>query len=198
MGREELKKALVVEAEERTRALWAAAEAEIDALRDQVALQREEQEAREARQLETAVTDLRAACRQQALDAERQTVLQAESDLAERMQALATTLLPRLVAADRRTWLTRLVVELPDHPWEEVHVRPEDLEIAKGLFPGAEAVPQETMAGGVVVTADAGRIRVDNSLEKRLERRWPEILPLLFTEIRRKVSEDDDPSATTT
>ncbi len=198
MGQDELKKALVVEAEERIRTFWSAAEAELDTLRDQVALQREEQDARTARQLAAAVADLRASCRQQALDEERRTVLQAESDLAERMLSLAGTLLPQMIAADRKVWLTRLAEELPIHPWEEVHVSPEDLDAAAELFPGAQVSPVETLAGGVIVTAGGGNIRIDNSLEKRLERRWLEILPLLFAEIRRKVSEDDDASATTT
>ncbi len=198
MGKDELKKALIDEAEEHIRALWAAAEAEIDGLRGQVALQREEQAAKTARQLEKAVAELRTACHQQAVEEERRAILEAETDLAERMLGLARTLLPQMIAANRGFWLKCLVEELPDHPWEEVRVSPSDLDQAVELFPDAQVIPEEALAGGVIVTAGGGRLRVDNSLEKRLERRWPEILPTLFAEIRRKVAEDDDTPATTT
>ena len=198
MGKDELKKALADEAEERIRALWAVAETEIDGLRGQVALQREEQAAKSARQLDKAVAELRTACHQQALEEGRRAILEAETDLAERMLGVARTLLPQMIAAKRSTWLKCLAEELPDHPWEEVRVSPADLDQAVELFPGAQVIPEEALAGGVIVTAGGGRLRVDNSLEKRLERRWPEILPMLFAEIRRKAAEDDNTPATTT
>jgi V/A-type H+-transporting ATPase subunit E len=35
------------------------------------------------------------------------------------------------------------------------------------------------------VIAEGGRVRVDNTLEKRLERAWPELLPRLLNAILR-------------
>jgi vacuolar-type H+-ATPase subunit E/Vma4 len=47
-------------------------------------------------------------------------------------------------------------------------------------------VPDDTVSGGLEVTGDAGRICIDNTLEKRLERGWQDLLPILVSAIRRE------------
>ncbi len=63
------------------------------------------------------------------------------------------------------------------------------------LFPGAKIVSDGTVSGGLEVMGEAGRICIDNTLEKRLERGWQGLLPKLINavclEIRRDAGAED-------
>lgn len=111
----------------------------------------------------------------------RQQRLEAESRLAGRLRTLAAELLPELACASA-TCLTRLAAELPRLAWQEVRVHPRDRDAAQRLFPEAGIVEDATLCGGLAVTTPAGRIHIDNTLEKRLERLWDDLLPLLVTD----------------
>ncbi len=67
-------------------------------------------------------------------------------------------------------------------------MNPADIGLAKRHFPGAEIVPDETISGGMDATAEDGAIRVMNTFEKRLERAWREMLPLLIKDVYQEVS----------
>jgi len=77
---------------------------------------------------------------------------------------------------------SRLAAELPPIAWETLRVNPADAEVATRLFPRARIVPDSAICGGMEALAEEGRIRVINTLEKRLERVWPELLPALIEE----------------
>lgn len=182
MGSEELLAALRSEAEEKTRIIKLDADAEAARLKDEAA-------ARLARlgvtfQQEQART---IAAENSAILAEagrtaRRTRLAAAEKLAERLYKLAHGLLPRLRGQDYPRVFNRLAAELPPLQWEALRVNPMDAELAAHLFPTAEIVPDTAISGGMEALADGGRIRIINTLEKRLERGWPELLPVLIEE----------------
>jgi V/A-type H+-transporting ATPase subunit E len=107
---------------------------------------------------------------------------------AERLYRLALGLLPHLRERDYPGMFSRLAAELPPAAWETVRVNPADGELAGYLFPTALIEPDPAISGGMEALAGGGRIRVVNTLEKRLERGWPELLPDLLGEAERCVS----------
>jgi V/A-type H+-transporting ATPase subunit E len=61
-------------------------------------------------------------------------------------------------------------------------VSPQDLALARLHFPGAEIQGDPAIGGGFAATGDGGSYQVVNTLERRLERVWPLVLPLLLRE----------------
>jgi V/A-type H+-transporting ATPase subunit E len=103
--------------------------------------------------------------------------------LAERLQEVARRLLPRLRTADYLALFDWLVAELPPADWASVRVNPADGELAAAAFPATRLVVDPAIAGGLEVLAEEGRIQVTNTLEKRLERAWPGLLPALLGDL---------------
>jgi V/A-type H+-transporting ATPase subunit E len=114
---------------------------------------------------------------------ERLTRLAAENKLAERLHAMARSSLPQLRNREYDRTFSLLAAELPASAWETVRVNPADTERATGLFAAATIMADGSISGGMESTAAGGRLRIVNTLEKRLERGWPELLPELFREI---------------
>ena len=108
--------------------------------------------------------------------------LAAQERLAERLHGLARRLTCRLRDDDYPAVFARLAAELPPVAWEEVRVNPADAELTRPFFPGAQVVADNGICGGLAARAAGGRIEVVNTLETRLERGWPELLPLLLRE----------------
>lgn len=63
-----------------------------------------------------------------------------------------------------------------------MRVNPADGERAAVLFPGARIETDPAISGGMEAITEGGRMRVVNTLEKRLARGWPDILPHLLAE----------------
>lgn len=99
--------------------------------------------------------------------------------LAERLRMLAGVELIRLrdTAADRL--FDALARELPQRRWQRVRVNPADAAVAARHFPGAAVDADPAVSGGMAVECEDGRIRIDNTLETRLEIAWPDVLPRL-------------------
>ena len=87
-----------------------------------------------------------------------------------------------------------LAEEIPDCHWQRIIVNPRDKAAAGVRFPAAEVLVDPGISGGLEVQSADDRIRIINSLEKRLEHLWPELLPDLFIEIR-PLAGDDEPFA---
>jgi len=103
--------------------------------------------------------------------------------LSERLAALAAGMLDRIRDQDYEAVFAALAGEMPAVSWERVRVNPLDMELARAAFPGVEVGEDPAITGGFVASADSERYLVDNTLERRLERAWPVILPLLIGEI---------------
>ena len=118
-------------------------------------------------------------------DRKRQLLLQAEQRLAARLKKQAEQLLDRLRDQEYDHVFKKLVAELPERKWEQVRVNPADVILARTCLPQVPVEPDTTITGGLVAAADRETVQVDNTLEKRLEKIWPELLPEMVGEIYR-------------
>lgn len=183
MGHDELLAAIRRKGEEQAAALRARTEEEIAALRAAAAERRDALQREHEHRL-AAVTAERH--RDLVAEARRQGALirlRGEHDLALRLKGLARSCLGAL---RDDALLERLAGELPPASWATVRVAPVDASRAAGLFPGATIEADPAITGGLVaVTSDDG-LTVVNTLESRLEKGWPDLLPRLFADLRGK------------
>jgi V/A-type H+/Na+-transporting ATPase subunit E len=188
MGSEELLAALRSEAEEKRRIIRQEAAAEAALLNDEAAARlarlREGFQQEQARAIAAQESAILAEAERKA----RRIRLAAAGNIAQRLYVLAQGLLPRLRGTDDPGMFSRLAAELPPVEWEALRVNPTDAEMAAHLFPRARIVLDSAICGGMEALAEEGRIRVINSLEKRLERGWPELLPVLIEETEQCVN----------
>ena len=103
--------------------------------------------------------------------------------LSERLYALAFGKLVQLRQQDYESVFAELVREVPAIAWEKVQVSPLDKELAISSFPGAEIESDPAIIGGYLASGEGGTYRVVNTLERRLEKGWPVILPFILKEI---------------
>ncbi len=118
----------------------------------------------------------------------RRVRLGAEKALSDRLYSIAHSSLHLLRDNGYPAVFEKLALELPPLPWELVRVNPADVGLARKYFPGAEIIPVENITGGVDATVADSTVRVINTLEKRLERAWSELIPLLVKDVYREVS----------
>jgi vacuolar-type H+-ATPase subunit E/Vma4 len=186
--------ALQRKAAEDVEALWRDARAEADRLRLEAARGIEEQRRAAAEQAAAAAGRLARAVAAQAERDVRDSRTDAASALATRLYGLARAELPRLAAERRGTLFAALTAELPSLAWQKLRVNPADESAARRQFPQAEVDGDPTVAGGVDAEADSGRIRVNNTLDARLETAWPDILPGLIASILTESADHGTPA----
>jgi vacuolar-type H+-ATPase subunit E/Vma4 len=176
---EELRRKAVEDSE----ALWRDARAEAGNCRLEAAREIEDRRSAVAAQAAATALRLEEAAAAGAQREVREMLARATSALADRLHGLARVELARLHHAGAGGSFEALAAELPHRTWERVCVGPADLEVARRMFPQAEIVCDARIAGGMEAQDEAGRIRVSNTLETRLESAWPDILPGLVAEI---------------
>jgi V/A-type H+-transporting ATPase subunit E len=150
--------------------------AEMQALRDNYARRRAEAVAAEEGRL---VADSRR-------QAER-IRLYAEAALMERLYGVARDSLAELRDERYAGQFACLVGELLPCAWETVRVNPADAALAGSHFPGARIEQDSSISGGMRVSGEGGRLTIDNTFEKRLERCWPELAADVTTKVLRLV-----------
>ncbi len=111
-------------------------------------------------------------------------------ELSERLSCLAVAMIAGLREKGYEELFCALARELPVCPWETVKVNPEDEEMARRHFPRAKIVTEPGISGGMEVCGEGGRICIVNTLDKRLERGWPELLPDLVAAAYREIGRD--------
>jgi V/A-type H+-transporting ATPase subunit E len=183
MSQEELIASLLREAEEKISGIRDSSRVEIDGIRAETS-QRLDKLRDEYRRRATvsSATNERAIL----FETERKAAflrLSAENALAERLRALALSNLQRLREGRYSAVFSALVKELPEREWEEVRVNSRDVQLAVEHFPEAEIVSDDSISGGLEVIAGAGVIRVINTFEKRLERGFDDLLPIMMRDI---------------
>lgn len=116
----------------------------------------------------------------------RQGCCQTEIDLAQRLYRLAGEQLPTLAGERSPALFERLAAEIPDQDWALVRVNVQDRDAAERIFPQCtiETVPE--IAAGLEVASEDGEIRIDNTLNKRLERAWPDLIAAIMEELRKR------------
>jgi V/A-type H+-transporting ATPase subunit E len=77
-----------------------------------------------------------------------------------------------------------LAAEAAGAEWGTVRVNPADRELAARYFPRAVVEADASITGGVEAVSTDGAFSVVNTLETRLERAWPELLPEIVAELR--------------
>ena len=183
MSREVLIRDLQAKGEEQIAALWREAREQAEEFRRRA----EERLAAEGDRCSLeARTAGQAVRRKHLVAAQRRSaavVTLAEQEVADRLRGLASEALPRLTGTDRAGLFSRLAAEVPPGDWGEARVNPADADAAAKLFPGAKIRPDASVSGGLDLTSRDGRITIDNTLEKRLERIWSRLAPELLREV---------------
>jgi vacuolar-type H+-ATPase subunit E/Vma4 len=198
MGESELKIALQREGEAQTRDLWKQAEDVVAKRRAELEAERLRIHAEADRQLQEATSLLR---NNLLLDAQTRALesrLHVEAALEERLLNLARQLLPELAKDNRSALWKALSAELPKTGWTSLTVHPADRELAERDFAAARIDCDATIGGGLIAASADGMIRVDNSLACRLMRAWPDLLPKLLSELRKRVDNDETAGTDTT
>jgi V/A-type H+-transporting ATPase subunit E len=179
MGYPELAEALRKEGEEQVAVIRRDAEAEEERIRGEAAAKAGKLREEYARRRTAACSEETATVLAEAANRERLVRLAAENSLADRLYGLARESLPRMREEGYEELFAALAAELPPREWESVRVNPADDGLARRLFPAAEIVADGALTGGMTVTGTGGGVTVVNTLEKRLERGWPELVPEL-------------------
>ncbi len=194
MGCEELIGSLRRSGDEKIRLIWEEAEAEAEKIQGEFQVKITELHADyEKTQLSAVAADAEKIISAAAGEV-RKIHLSSQASLSARLLRLVAACLPLLRNEGYEDVFSSIVKELPRLPWQRVRVNPADVNLAKEYFSAAEIVADETIAGGVDAMVEAGKIRVINTFEKRLERAWVDILPGLIQDIHDEVSCEGSPS----
>lgn len=184
MGRHELLDALQREGQEKMAAMTLTAAAEEERLRTDA-----EQRRMEVRRKHEAERDLHCSNRQrtQIAKAAREAALislRAEHALALRLHEHARRSLAHLGGENASRLLSILAAELPARAWQRVWTTPAGCAPAALLFPDATIIADPALSGGLKTATADQSLTVDNTLETRLERLWPDLLPVMIEELR--------------
>lgn len=195
MSSEKLIESLRRTGDEKIRNLRQEAEQEAESLRTAVSRKIEELRKRQAEELAAAAGEETRRALAEAGNRARALRLAAETALSDRLYSIALSSLHQLRDVGYSAVFEKLALELPSFPWKRVRVHPADDGLARKYFPDAEIVPLETIAGGMDVTITDATIRVINTFEKRLERAWNELLPLMMRDVYREISDGASPES---
>jgi len=191
MGCEELIEALRKEADEKVRDIWVEAEKEAGKVRADISLRLET--LRQGIAAEKSSEEESEKVLLEAQNRVKMTRLTSEDMLCSRLYSLAASSLHILREQGYEDIFRKLALELPSFGWRKVRVNPDDPILAQKLFSGAEVITDSNITGGMELESEGGGIWVVNTLEKRLERAWPLMLPALMEKIYREVSKNGTP-----
>jgi V/A-type H+-transporting ATPase subunit E len=193
MSYRELIDALEKECGEKIKKIWKEAEEEADKAKADALKRTEEMRCEYERKESSAVRERTDAVVAEAKNRARIIRLRGDEELARRLYRLAAESLSQVRDSRYRELFASLVRELPSHPWDIVKVNPGDAGIAGEFFPGAEIMPDTAITGGIEVTDKNAGVRIVNTLEKRLDRAWQDILPELIQDIREGIIHGNPP-----
>jgi len=189
MSYQELIGALNRECEERVRQIRQAAESDAGKVRAEVLKKVCEIKESYGREQSSAARTQTDSILSKARDTARSNRLRAEKELSCRLYSVAVRSLRHLRDERYRDVFLSLVNELPPGLWEVVKVNPEDRDFVRGFFPDAEILDSGPgITGGLEVVGRNGSVRIVNTLEKRLERVWSEMLPEIMKDVYRELS----------
>lgn len=184
MGYRELVSHLQKEGGEKIQQLWADVKKQAEQVRSDAANRtgeirsafEKERSIKAGEQAESIISDSRRKA--------RSLQLSAEQALAERLYETSRSILPSLRDDTYRDVFDHICREIPASDWSEVKVHPQDEAMVRGCFPDARIETDENISGGLGVIGNSGKTAVVNTFEKRLEKAWEEILPLIMKDIR--------------
>ena len=196
MGYKELIQSLQKEGEEKIRLQWNDVEAEAENIRAETSGRIEQMREEYGIKQQVAQQNQEKRIFSEANKKARKIRLLAENTLSDRLFLLALSCLSELRNDRYKGIFESLVKELPDAQWNEVRVSPDDLQLAEKYFAGAHLIPDNRITGGLLVLTDDRKIHINNTFEKRLERIWEDILPILIKDIVKGASHYGTSSAT--
>lgn len=188
MGHDELIRSLRSEADEQVKAIWDKAEKEAAEAREKARMESDRIKEEFERDLAEKIRTVNEAVMKEAADRARDIKLSAEAGLSERLFSLSLSCLGKLRKETGREVFLSLYKELPGGEWELAEVNPGDMDYASEIFGGVDVRPDENISGGMRVVMENGRICVTNTFEKRLERSWEDMLPLLLGDVYKEIS----------
>lgn len=189
MSHHELIESLRQRAEEKAREIRRQADQQVEQLRAEAAARLAEETALSANRLRRIAREEHAAVLTEAQRQARQISTEGANALAERLYLAARKALPELRANSPERLFAALAAELPDLDWEQIRVNPADETLARRQFPEVALTTDPEIAGGMEAVARQGRVRIDNTLGKRLERAWDTLLPGLLEDLAAKGGE---------
>ena len=192
MSYRELIDALNRECEERARKIWQEAEGEAERARGDASKRLEEAREGRDKSQSSAIMTMTESILSEAANKARITRLVAEKELSDRLYRISLNSLSHLRGEGYKDIFSTLVNELPRCAWEKVLVNPQDRPLAESFFPENEVVADPAVTGGLEVSGKEG-LKVVNTLEKRLERIWTEILPEITEEVRSMIEKEEKP-----
>ncbi len=189
MSCKELIDSLRKAADERVLSLRQEAEREAGAAKADVARRLEERRADADRKRDVARREAIALALSAANNRARQARLTAEQALSARLKDAAAASLRALRGDGYEAVFEQLFRELPALSWKTVRVNPDDVALAKKYFSGAEVVSDPAVTGGMDASAPDGSVRIINTFDKRLERAWSDMLPLMIQDVYREIGD---------
>lgn len=191
MTHEALIASLKAKGKKKVDALWHDAEAEIERFRTAMEKQLDDERVKTEYHASLANRELRDSIMKDGEREARKLLAAAKSRVGARLYRAAVESLPRFRGQNYEKLFAALVEKLPEGPWEEVQVNPMDLALAERSFPDSRVVADDAIGGGMIVVGREGRFSVSNTLEKRLERGWANILPECFKGIQLEALTDE-------
>lgn len=183
MGCKELIDSLRRAADEKLLEIRQQAKDEAEALKKQYSLKAEESRQEEEARLDVMIKESTADILSDAKSKALLIKLSSEKEIADRLYRLAIESLDTLRDNGYGGVFSTLTEELPPLTWKTVHVNPADVDLAGRHFPSAAIVTDADISGGMDAMTEDGKIRAVNTFEKRLERSWERMVPLLMKEL---------------
>jgi V/A-type H+-transporting ATPase subunit E len=190
MSCKELIESLRKAADQRIKQIWSDAEAEAGAVKADVGRRLDQLREELARKQDVMTRDRMVRAVSEANRRARLARLGAEKDILDRLYSAAEASLAGLRDRSYPERFAGLIRELPPLAWDTVRVNPADLALAKKHFPGVAIAADVAISGGMDVSTKNGAVRVINTFEKRLERAWSEMQPLLIREVYGEVTDE--------
>ena len=186
MGLEELLSTLRKNEQKQIDDIWQAAKSEAEALRKQVAEATADIKRKHDEQLASACQKSMRSIFSETETKARERKLNAYQALDQALQNAAVKQLPVLREQNYELIFKKLVDELPGRKWEKVVVNPADLKLAAKFFAADIIHTDAAISGGLSASTANGKIIVDNTFEKRLEKKWFHIFPTIIAELKKR------------
>lgn len=180
MGYQELIDALIKEGQEKILSIWQKANEESEKIlleKEKKILQIKE---RYERLTQSLCEEKREKIMLESKKEAQRIKLEAEKRFLEKIYNLSLSMLNHLREECEFIDFTK---EIPEYKWDIVEVNNADQTIAKELFPDSEILIDNSISAGLRVKTKDEKLYIDNTLEKRLERAWNQIIPELVKEI---------------
>ncbi len=191
LGLDELLDSLKKSKQSQIDTIWQEANREAESLRKQVDEAIADITKKHAEQLESACQKSMRSIFSDTEIKTRTKKLMAYQTFEQSLRNVAYKQLPALRGNNYDAIFAQLVDELPERSWEKIVVNPADQLRAKTFFPVEIIMPDPAISGGLVAITDEDRITVDNTFEKRLERKWHHILPAILAKVEKDYGETD-------